>query len=90
VDGGPTQPPNPAGRRALEQEYEQATDAAGAVEDDRKTGAWLLGRVHHVPHPASARSGPGGSRSRRCMPLRLRSWGGREAGVVASKIVDTL
>jgi hypothetical protein len=42
VDGGPTQPPNPAGRRALEQEYEQATDAAGAVEDDRTTGAWLL------------------------------------------------
>ncbi len=41
MDGGPTQPPNPAGRRALEQEYEQATDAAGAVEDDRKTGAWL-------------------------------------------------
>jgi len=29
-------------RRALKQEYEQATDAAGAVEDDRTTGAWLL------------------------------------------------
>ncbi len=33
-------PPNPAGRRALKQEYEQATDAAGALEDDRNTGAW--------------------------------------------------
>ncbi len=42
MGGGPTHPPNPAGRRALKQEYEQATDAAGAVEDDRKTGAWLL------------------------------------------------
>ncbi len=42
MDGGPPQPPNPAGRRALKQEYEQATDAAGAVEDNRTTGAWLL------------------------------------------------
>jgi len=42
VGGGPMHPPNPAGRRALKQEYEQATDAAGAVEDDRTTGAWLL------------------------------------------------
>ena len=44
-------PPNPAGRRALK-ECEQATDAASAAENDRKTGAWLLGRVpgrHHPP-----------------------------------------
>jgi len=61
VDGGPTHPPNPAGRRALEQEYEQATDAAGAVEDDRTTSAWLLGRVHgrhHVPQPVVATMSP--------------------------------
>ncbi len=79
-------------RRALKQEYEQATDAAGAVEDDRTTGAWLLvGYLVATMSPTLHPHDRGRAvRSRRCMPLRLRSWGGREAGVVASKIVDTL